>query len=464
MSHARTSGRSSWLWVGVGLRWAALALSPLLGAACKSSDGTGASRSAMGGGGTSNAPSASGVGGGGGSSNGPSESDAGGGDRNVDAGRVVPGDCSGSSISMERLDAARGALAAGGAVTVDLSGDGCIVLRRTIAGDEISDEVAYGDTVGSRWRHAPGTTSGDVDDDGDGSFDLHVEIEEGESEPSRMVVSKLDPGGSVVRRETSTLQPDGTNVRVVVEVGDGTGNLSTEIEFDAPRVQGQVVTGPATGTGAGACNESQSQILELAMREALAQGLDCARRTGWRGLETHFARVLPARGVELRCAESEGFCANIDFWSTVTGRLRLGSSIGVLVNPELAFEDAACGDLTETLLHEIMHSFLGLHLANTDFSTPAAKLADRTYACAAMCGGGPATRCECASCLGTDVCDPRCASFPECERPAEQGAVCTCPSRRRGYATPIDCASDCSSGLLCFAADCRALDFSCSDD
>src|SRR5688572_26081796 len=137
MSHARTSGRSSWLWVGVGLRWAALALSPLLGAACKSSDGTGASGSAMGGGGTSNAPSASGVGGGGGSSNGPSESDAGGGDRNVDAGRVVPSDCRGSSISMERLDAARGALAAGGAVTVDLSGDGCIVLRRTIAGDEI---------------------------------------------------------------------------------------------------------------------------------------------------------------------------------------------------------------------------------------------------------------------------------------------------------------------------------------
>jgi hypothetical protein len=366
--------------------------------------------------------------------------------------------CANSTLNVDLLDAAHAALAMG-ASEANLSADGCIVFRRSSAGDERTDEVTHAGTVMSRWHYTPALSIGDMDDDGDGALDWHAEVTHGASEASSVVITQLGPGNVIRRRETYTLLEDAVTIRAHVEVGDGSGNLVTEEEFDAPRSQSQVVSGPVAGTGEGTCNEQQAQLIRDAMREAVRDGVACARRTGWRGLEAHFASVLPTRGIEVRC-EAVADCASIDRWSVFTERIGLNTKVGIAVNPALAF-GAQCGSLREVALHEIMHSFVGLHPGDSEFGTPQAVLNDRTYACTAMCLGGPATQCECASCLRTNVCDPRCASFPPCESAGNRGFVCDCPVRRRGYATQIDCASDCSSGLVCFDSDCKQLDYSC---
>lgn len=376
----------------------------------------------------------------------------------VDAG-VVPL-CPGRTITIARLDAAHAALA-GGATTADISGDGCIVLRRMTAGAETIDEVVYDGVVSRRWRLGPTMVIGDADDDGDRAFDWHAEITLGPTEASRMVIDATHAASRTARRETYTLSADATTIHVRIETDRATGTLTLESEFDIPRLQDQSVTGPAPGTGPGSCNATQAAEYQQAMEDAIADALMCAQDVGWSGLASFLTHTVPTRGIELRCADVPGRCAEIDIWSSITSTLGLGSSrIGISVNPGLISTAACGGSPSNVMMHELMHAFVGAHDPYEDFSSPASKRHDRSYACTAMCTDPMATKCECASCLRTDICDPRCSRFRECTDP-DQGGWCLCLFNRRSYPAYSTCLAECPSGLACFGSTCRRLDLRC---
>jgi hypothetical protein len=86
------------------------------------------------------------------------------------------------------------------------------------------------------------------------------------------------------------------------------------------------------------------------------------------------------------------------------------------------------------MFHEMMHALVGKHNSElidellddaerrTEPSSPRAQkltTVDRTYACQALCFDDVQTRCSCASCLDTTVCDKRCKELAECT-----GATC----------------------------------------
>jgi hypothetical protein len=90
---------------------------------------------------------------------------------------------------------------------------------------------------------------------------------------------------------------------------------------------------------------------------------------------------------------------------------------------------------------------------------------DRVYACSIICAGGASsapTKCHCATCLQTEVCDKRCApEVIDCKNP-DMGAICPCLLRNKWYPTYRDCVEDCSSGLICFGfSKCRNLSKAC---
>ena len=85
----------------------------------------------------------------------------------------------------------------------DISGDGCIVLRRVTAGAETIDEVVYEGIVARRWRFGPTMVIGDADDDGDRAFDWHAEITLGPTEATSMVIDAMHAGSRTGRVNTS---------------------------------------------------------------------------------------------------------------------------------------------------------------------------------------------------------------------------------------------------------------------
>ena len=123
-------------------------------------------------------------------------------------------------------------------------------------------------------------------------------------------------------------------------------------------------------------------------------------------------------------------------------------------------------DMIETLAHELLHyTSLGLHdSAHTGNEDSRMEEGDRVYACSILCAGGigrAPTRCHCATCLDTGVCDERCKIDFPCSKP-DMGAICPCLLRNKWYETFEECAVDCSSGLACFGfSKCRSLNKGC---
>jgi hypothetical protein len=111
------------------------------------------------------------------------------------------------------------------------------------------------------------------------------------------------------------------------------------------------------------------------------------------------------------------------------------------------------------LFHELMHQLVGKHNSemidellnrgkepSTEPTSPRGQkltTLDRTYACQALCFDDVQTRCSCASCLDTNVCDDRCEDMAECT-----GATCDVSTGM--------CTQDVSEGLTaCITTDAK---------
>jgi hypothetical protein len=116
------------------------------------------------------------------------------------------------------------------------------------------------------------------------------------------------------------------------------------------------------------------------------------------------------------------------------------------------------------LWHELLHLEFGPHPDGIrDWKR--FREADQLTACEDLCFKKKlATKCSCARCLGTDICDPRCAPYKGCA--PQLGVICPCPKGKNAYKwfpTCQECLSRCPSGLGCFGhSRCRPIDVSCT--
>lgn len=364
--------------------------------------------------------------------------------------------CPTSTITFALASAAHDTIAAGG-TDAPLSEDGCVHLRISRAGDEVTDELVYGTAVVQRFVGTPAAMHGEADRDRDGVFEWTIDVAYLPADAQMAVIEDHDAAGNVLRRATYTM--NGSDVHQLVEVDDGSGTLVTDEEGDVPASQEDAIMGPAAGTGAGACTAEQAAQIRMDMQGAISSGADCAARMGMNDVRDLLARTVAAQGIQIQCGSRPGSCAEVDFWSVLVNRAGVGGPIVITVDPTTYFDPAACGNRQEILLHELLHVLYGSHSGYDDPSQPESRVHDRVYACAALCEQAMPTRCQCASCLRTNVCDPRCAGFADCN--PDLGAQCRCFARPRWYPTYAQCTVGCPSGIACFAATCRSVSLAC---
>jgi hypothetical protein len=163
--------------------------------------------------------------------------------------------------------------------------------------------------------------------------------------------------------------------------------------------------------------------------------------------------------IDIRCAD-----LGPDAFAQANAREAVfGAKRTITINPGRM--DGASEDFrTATMCHELMHfTKLGLHDLALD-GTPRKGEIDPVTACEQLCGYAmplaPATKCQCATCLDTLVCDERCKSYRDCK--GDMGAMCPCPKRHQWFPTYTICKDECPSGLSCFGfPECTNFNRSC---
>jgi len=379
-------------------------------------------------------------------------------DGDTDGDSEPVGLCPGSEMTSETLVAAFAAAAAG-ATDIDLTPDACVRLVRTFEGDRIArQEVFFDSRRIVRWELTLTGATGERDVEGDGAVDVRTVVVHDEAGVVQSLVRTTDPGdsGSPTRRETYT-RVDEETVHVVIEVASDGGALEVEDEFDVPDRQ-EAFVGPEPGERPG-CTEAEAEQIQSLIQQAVYRGWTCIKDQGLTDIAAEIAANLLSRDVVIECDSLPGGgCAQVDILDSIfpspTG------DIGITVDPESFFDPGSpCSShRLEVLWHEILHTAFGAHNPILDVGDPRIADIDQTYACAAMCFRSDATKCQCAGCLRTLACDPRCSGYASCD---EEKAICLCLANPGFYDSLAECQVGCPSGLACFGMGCRTFDQGC---
>lgn len=313
----------------------------------------------------------------------------------------------------EVLRAAAAAVAAGDD-DVALTPDGTTwTYARTRSNGEVTAErLRHAGAVVLEWTHAGTETQGAADQNADGVFERRWHVVRTAADAGITIVTD-DPqdDGSPVRRVTYTVA--GTALGVVIEADLGSG-LEEVDAFSTTTIQTNA--GPGIGAAAADCTATQQQQLEAQFMQAWEQGKKCFRDLGLDETLNFLIWKLGTDGIAIRCGELSGDnCAEIDISdSLLFGALPV--NVGVTIDPNNFFNSPIClANQLNVLWHEVLHVAHGPHAPGFTATN------DETYACTALCfntTGRPnapaATKCQCATCLDTDACDPRCAAYADC--------------------------------------------------
>jgi hypothetical protein len=249
---------------------------------------------------------------------------------------------------------------------------------------------------------------------------------------------------------------------VLVQAPDESGNLAEVRNYDISSYQ---PSGAGSGLGTplpaifliseltfDGCSKADEDLIRQRLNEALEGdgsnpgGLVCLFRLG---AKAQMMAVIVAwlRPIDVFCDPKSSFIGHYDDsgWFDVTKRTELS------INP-VSFNKLTPYEQRHLLFHEMLHSY-ALHeydLVVNPLENPRLLENDPIEACAETCWGyeGLSTKCSCATCLGTDVCDPRCAKFKACD--PVLGFRCPCPSGPGYYRDCASCLVGCPSGLACF--------------
>lgn len=399
--------------------------------------------------------------------------DAGSGDASLDAagdrGPTTDGAPTGCADDMPTgasLDAARTALD-NGATEVALSPAGCVRYARTLQGKLLATEKFTDEgVVVLSFDRTTTATHGKGDFDRDGFVEWSYELTRGAtSAQDKAVVTTLSKSTQApVSRKTYTWT-NTTTIHVVIEQDDGSKLVKLR-EMDVPRDQaGPVDKLPITPfmvTTSG-CTPADAALIETRLREAMdgdpadktSGGLPCLFKMGKKAEMMRLISVY-VRDIEIECVSDPAIGAVYDGvgWFDPFGT----ASVTIRVNPT-NFGKRDPNDQRRLLFHEMLHE-LGEHDPEV-LKSPRVDEIDPTQACANTCWPTAfTTQCSCATCLGTDVCDPRCAKFKPCN--PDMGAQCTCPAKGTVYPSCSACLTGCPSGLACFGySTCKSFSVAC---
>lgn len=369
----------------------------------------------------------------------------------------------GNAVTVATIEAAEPGLTAG-MDDVALSADGTVRYRRRREGGRtVHEEIVVNGRVVESVDQMDTQTIELRDKENDGVLEWRLTVTRGATPDANQAVIEVDPTGmftAPAHRETYT--PMGTDaVEVVIEDDDGSGSLSETRRYTTTPDQPTAVITPPESGGPGGCSDAQAAQLASQLRDAIDSGIACSQRMGLNDLANAVSRAATGRGFSLTCGYLPGsttamanpFDGWFGDWTSGPLNIRIDPSkfFALTVHPRIG---------QEVLWHEVMHLMRGSHDSADIADESMALETDPFYACSALCFRPTATKCECAACLHTSVCDPRCAGFAECMNPQVR-SLCLCSSRMMWYSTPTECRTACPSGIACFAAGCRDVNYQC---
>jgi hypothetical protein len=334
-----------------------------------------------------------------------------------------------------------------------------------------------------QWDDDGQKAHGQRDRDLDGIFEWDALVDRGTTDDEQTAIITIDPlrDGHVARRATYTRAGDVIHVEIEA-IDDATGELSSSSSFDTQLYQqSDLVIPPTPGTGPGDCTPEQAKQAADAMKKGFNRGAGCLASMA-PDLVAQLTSETTKHGIKLTCkpltpsplepADGKVIAQLNKWWDSWIHGGSADNPVEIFINPDNFFDpDLVATELEreQTLWHELLHDAMGEH-DGIDVGDPDKRaLADPVYACASLCFDPKADRCNCAACLATNKCDPRCTPFPDCPKPRHL-AECKChdPDKQRWFEADdlsvalSDCEkSNCKSGLLCFAAKCKAVDYSC---
>jgi hypothetical protein len=370
----------------------------------------------------------------------------------------LAGLCPNDPATGDSLEAARAALEAG-ANEVNLSPGGCLTYRRTLEnGVATFEELSANGKPVFRITRQQNTENYMRDGDQDGFFEVQATRTTGSNPNTLLVAETLSPATQqVVRRERRTKATSTAVVRVVIDHDSGSG-LRRSAEYDA--TPESYASAPAIAADSRACTSDELSKAKDLLKQCMDNGPPCLDRHGLTGLGAEL-RYFNSQGVKFNCTDDSN-SATAEATDAPEKGIFEGSPT-ILINPfklekNLGTDFGRAG----TICHELMHySALGLHNP-ADLLSPRSRELDPVSACETICFNPPdiATKCHCATCLGTDICDPRCSPYLDCD--PDMGARCPCFWNQKWYPKLSECLADCPSGLLCFGFSfCEHLDVSC---
>jgi hypothetical protein len=366
------------------------------------------------------------------------------------------GPCGNDLPTPASLEAARAGLAAGAAST-DVSPGGCVRYTVASAGTETTEELLYNNKAAVRLTYNATGAVSERDADLDGFFEWRSVLVKGAGpDDDTLTDSTYDPATRALTR-VRTYTRSGETVHVLLEEPDESGVLKEVWHYDiSSRQSGGAtpvsalflpslsLTGPITFDG---CSAADETLIRQRLDEALGGdgtnpgGIACLARMG---AADQMAAVTAAamRPIDVFCDPDQDLMAYFDVsgWFDSTKRTELH------INPD-KFRKLDAHEQKHLLFHEMLHSYAEHETNPSDI--PRVDETDPTEACAETCWGTTlTTKCSCATCLGTDICDPRCSGFRDCD--PVLAFRCPCPFHPDFYASCGGCLAGCPSGLRCF--------------
>lgn len=372
-------------------------------------------------------------------------------------GGVLPGDAS----VLEVLEQAAEQLAKG-AAEVSLSADNHFVFRRTTEGNVTVEELLVDGRVVGHQEHSGNTTVWKRDRDMDGFMEWEATIyrSENPNEQRMVILTYSKSTRQPEQRESYTRSGDIIHVRREIPASGGGWALSKE--FDTTPNQPSVVNGPSPGID-GTCTAPQASQLKDLMQSAIQEGIKCME-SKLPAEAAEISELVAKRGIELKCEDlPPPLVAEINWWDALpTRHLPNKSPVEITIDPSRLFPNSP-QKIKLVLYHELLHAIRGVHDLSDIADSSKVNDLDPVYACSSMCFDSNPTQCNCAKCLDTKVCDPRCSDYnSNCNSAYSR---CPCPvgsNAGKWFDTEAQCRVACPTGTACFMHSiCYPADRSC---
>jgi hypothetical protein len=380
-----------------------------------------------------------------------------------------PANCSSDSPTIESLTAAKTQIATG-ANEVALSPGGCYRYGRSTSGGAETQEILFNGATVLSFRNTATQLTGQINSTS--TSRLLWNLQRGATPNDfTSVQSHYNPSSGMILSRTSTVATGGS-YQVTEEKADQSGNLLVVAQYEAtvddfdhanqvPSATGQVA---ASSFG---CSIGEEQRLSAAYDHAVGVGLECFKH--YQASNDVLLMMMfnyTARDVLFLCDPT----LNANGRADRNAINDPSKPITISVSDPLTF-NLDDRDLSAVLFHEFLHFQFGPHSPYLQNSNRRKEF-DRTYACESLCfgmsdspqgGNSNPTKCTCASCLQTNVCDPRCKLEPDCN---PTFFICPCPTGKNAFKQFSDCTTclvNCPSGLACFGfSTCMVFDVSCN--